>query len=235
MGQNEGFGRLLNRGVKALSEEWGEETKAFAFHVKGMETTDADPRVFPTWGLMYAVSSRGADHCRALCFAEMGGMPDDVLKKIAGTTEPADPNGIEGKGKVVAYCEDMRALADSLELCKFATQGHLGYPENLTDLFYYVTGLKWSAEELRLAGERIVQLERIFNLREGLTVGDDTLPQRFLSEPVPDGPGKGRVVRLAPMLEEYYQARGWDRETGQPSLERLRTLNLKQKRKEKKS
>jgi len=227
MGQNEGFGRLLNRGVKALSEEWGEETKAFAFHVKGMETTDADPRVFPTWGLMYAVSSRGADHCRALCFAEMGGMPDDVLKKIAGTTEAADPNGIKGKGKVVAYCEDMRALADSLELCKFATQGHLGYPENLTDLFYYVTGLKWSAEELRMAGERIVQLERIFNLREGLTAGDDTLPERFLSEPVPDGPAKGRVVRLDPMLEEYYHARGWDRKTGQPLPERLKTLSLK--------
>jgi aldehyde:ferredoxin oxidoreductase len=226
MGQNEGFGRLLNRGVKALSEEWGEESKSFAFHVKGMETTDADPRVFPTWGLMYAVSSRGADHCRALCFAEMGGMPEDVLKKIAGTAEPADPNGIKGKGKVVAYCEDMRALADSLELCKFATQGHLGYPENLTDPFYYVTGLKWSAEELRLAGERIVQLERLFNLREGLVPGDDTLPQRFLSEPVPDGPGKGRVVRLGPMLEEYYQTRGWDQETGQLLPERLKTLGL---------
>jgi aldehyde:ferredoxin oxidoreductase len=232
MGQNEGFGRVLNRGVKVLSEEWGEESKAFAFHVKGMETTDADPRVFPTWGLMYAVSSRGADHCRALCFAEMGGMPEEVLKRIAGTAEPADPNGIEGKGKVVAYCEDMRALADSLELCKFATQGHLGYPENLTDLFHYATGLKWSAEEMRLAGERIVQLERLFNLREGMTAKDDTLPGRFLSEPVLDGPGKGRVVRLAPMLEEYYQARAWDPETGRPSLERVKALNLKKGKEE---
>ena len=232
MGQNEGFGRLLNRGVKALSEEWGEKTKSFAFHVKGLETTDADPRVWPTWGLMYAVSSRGADHCRALCFAEMGGMPEEVLNKIAGTVEPADPNGIEGKGKVVAYCEDMRALADSLELCKFATQGHLGYPENLTDLFYCATGLKWSAEELRLAGERIVQLERLFNLREGMTAKDDTLPGRFLSEPVPDGPGKGRVVRLAPMLEDYYRARAWDPGTGLPSSERVKALSLKKGKEE---
>jgi len=227
MGQNEGFGRVLNRGVKALSGEWGEETKSFAFHVKGMEATDADPRVWPTWGLMYAVSSRGADHCRALCFAEMGGMAEDVLKKVAGTTEAADPNGIKGKGKVVAYCEDIRALADSLELCKFATQGPLGYPEYLTDLFYSVTGLRWSAEELRLAGERIVQIERLFNLREGLTPGDDTLPDRFLSEPVTDGPAKGRVVRLAPMLEEYYLARGWDQKTGEPVPGRLETLGLK--------
>jgi aldehyde:ferredoxin oxidoreductase len=227
MGQNEGFGRLLNRGVKALSEEWGEKTKSFAFHVKGMETTDADPRVWPTWGLMYAVSSRGADHCRALCFAEMGGMPDELLKKVAGTTEAADPNGIKGKGKVVAYCEDLRALDDSLALCKFVTQGHLGYPEYLTDLFYSVTGLKWDAEELRMAGERIVQLERLFNLREGLTPGDDTLPERFLSEPVPDGPAKGRVVHLAPMLEEYYLARGWDEKTGEPLSGRLEVLGLK--------
>ena len=227
MGQNEGFGRLLNRGVRALSEEWGEETKSFAFHVKGMETTDADPRAFPAWGLMYAISSRGADHCRALCFAEMGGMTEDVLMKIAGTTEPADPNGIKGKGKLIAYCEDIRALADSLELCKFVTQGDLGYPEYLTDLFYHVTGLRWGAEELRLAGERIVQLERLFNLREGLTPGDDTLPERFLSEPVSDGPAKGRVVRLAPMLEEYYRARDWDEKTGKPASGRLEALGLR--------
>jgi len=227
MGQNEGFGRLLNRGVKALSEDWGEKTKSFALHVKGMETTDADPRVWPTWGLMYAVSSRGADHCRALCFAEMGGMPEDVLNRIAGTTEAADPAGIEGKGKVVSYCEDIRALADSLELCKFVTQGQLGYPEYLTDLFHSVTGLKWDAEELRKAGERIVQLERLFNLQEGLTPEDDTLPERFLSEPVLDGPAKGRVVHLAPMLEEYYHARGWDRKTGEPVTERLDALGLR--------
>ena len=229
MGQNEGFGRVLNRGVKALSEEWGEKTKSFAFHVKGMEPTDADPRVWPTWGLMYAVSSRGADHCRAMCFAEMGGMSDDLLEKVAGTAEAAeaaDPNAIKGKGKVVAYCEDLRALDDSLALCKFITQGHLGYPEHLADLFNSVTGLTWSAEKLRTAGERIVQMERLFNLREGLTSKDDTLPERFLSEPVTDGPAKGRVVRLAPMLEEYYLARGWDQQTGEPMPERLKALGL---------
>ena len=148
------------------------------------------------------------------------------MKKIAGTAEAADPNGIKGKGKVVAYCEDLRALDDSLALCKFVTQGHLGYPEHLADLFNSVTGLTWSAEELRMAGERIVQLERLFNLREGLTPGDDTLPERFLSEPVTDGPAKGRVVRLAPMLEEYYVARGWDKRTGEPMPERLETLGL---------
>jgi len=164
-----------------------------------------------------------------MCFAEMGGMSDDLLEKVAGTAEAAeaaDPNGIKGKGKVVAYCEDLRALDDSLTLCKFITQGPLGYPEHIASLFHSVTGLAWSAEELRMAGERIVQMERLFNLREGLTSKDDTLPERFLSEPVTDGPAKGRVVRLAPMLEEYYLARGWDKQTGEPMPERLKDLGL---------
>jgi len=227
MGKNEGFGNLLNKGVKRLSEQWGNETKSFALHVKGLETTDVDPRVFPTWGLMYAVSSRGADHCRALCFAEMRAMPEDLVKKIAGTLEAMDPNGIRGKGKLIAYCEDMRALDDSLSLCKFATEGELGYLENLRELFNYVTGLNWDKEELRIAGERIVQIERLFNLREGLKPEEDTLPERFLSEPVPEGPAKGRAVRLSPMLEEYYFVRGWDIKTGQISKERINLLKLK--------
>lgn len=227
MGKNEGFGNLLNQGVKRVSDKWGKETKSFSLHVKGLETTDVDPRVFPAWGLMYAVSSRGADHCRALCFAEMGAMPDDLVEKIAGTLEAKDPNGIKGKGKLIAYCEEMRALDDSLGLCKFATEGKIGYLENLNELFHYVTGLEWNSEELRKAGERIIQVERLFNLREGLTPKEDTLPERFLTEPVHDGPAKGRVVRLKPMLEEYYQVRGWDLVTGEISEERLKSLKLK--------
>ncbi len=227
MGRNEGFGNILNQGVKRLSQKFGEETESFALHVKGLETTDVDPRVFPTWGLMYAVSSRGADHCRALCFAEMEAMSEELIKEISGTLEAKDPDGIKGKGKLIAYCEDMRALDDSLGLCKFATEGEIGYIENLNELFHYVTGLEWSSGELRKAGERIVQIERLFNLREGLTPKDDTLPERFLSEPVDGGPANGRVVRLGPMLEEYYRERGWDIKTGYVSEERLKLLKLK--------
>ncbi len=226
MGQNEGFGKTLNRGVKALSKEWGEETRAFAFHVKGLETTPVDGRVYPSWALGYAVSSRGGDHMRSYSLAEFGELTDELVERIAGTKEAADPRGTKGKGKMVAYFEDVRALADSLPLCKFPARGHFGFPENLTGLFRVVTGLDWSADDLRRAGERIVQMERLFNLREGLTPADDTLPERYLSEPVHDGPAKGRVVNLAPMLEEYYQVRGWDRKTGRPRADRLRDLKL---------
>jgi aldehyde:ferredoxin oxidoreductase len=230
MGQNRGFGQVLNRGVRALAEEWGEETKAFAFHVKGMECTATDARVYPTWGLTYAVSSRGADHMRGYALAEFGELSDEIVERIAGTKEAADPKGIQGKGKTVAFFEDIRAIEDSLELCKWPGRSHLGFPENLTDLFRFVTGLNWSAEEIRLAGERIIQLERLFNLQEGLTPADDTLPKRFLTEPVADGPAKGRVVDLAPLLAQYYEVRGWDRQTGEPKMERLKKLGLKKKK-----
>ncbi|MDH4266256.1 MAG: aldehyde ferredoxin oxidoreductase C-terminal domain-containing protein, partial [Deltaproteobacteria bacterium] len=115
----------------------------------------------------------------------------------------------------------------SLELCKFPARSHLGFPENLTDLFRYVTGIERSAADLRSVGERIIQLERLFNLREGLTPADDTLPKRLLHEPVPDGPGQGRVVSLVPLLEQYYRVRGWDLHSGQPSAEKLESLGIK--------
>ena len=79
----------------------------------------------------------------------------------------------------------------------------------------------------RGTGERIIQLERLFNLREGLTPADDTLPKRLLQEPVPDGPGQGQVVPLVPLLEQYYQVRGWDLNSGRPSAEKLESLGLK--------
>ena len=172
MGQNEGFGRVLNRGVKALSEEWGEEDEILCLPRERDGNHGRRSPGLPDVGTDVCRFEQGSGSLPRFLFCRDGrnaGRRAEKDRRYRGAAEPADPNGIEGKGKVVAYCEDLRALADSLELCKFATQGHLGYPENLADLFYYVTGLKWSAEELRLAGERIVQLERLFNLREGLT------------------------------------------------------------------
>ena len=152
------------------------------------------------------------------------------MERIAGTKEAADPKGIWGKGKIVAYFEDIRAIEDSLEFCKWPGRTQLGFPENLTDLFRFVTGLDLTAEEMRMAGERIVQLERLFNLQEGLTPADDTLPKRFLTEPVADGPAKGRVVDLAPLLAQYYEVRDWDPQTGEPKPERLKALGLRKKK-----
>ena len=133
----------------------------------------------------------------------------------------------EGKGRSVAFFENIRAVADSIEVCRFVTRGKLGFPESLVTILNMVTGLGFTTEALYTIGERIVNLERLFNLREGMTVADDTLPDRFLQEPLPDGAAKGKTVPLQNMLQEYYVARNWSMETGYPSAEKLKSLNLK--------
>jgi len=191
-----------------------------------LEFTAVDPRAFPAWALMYAVSSRGADHMRAYCLTEIGEFPDDVVIRIAGTPAAVERFGVEGKGKLVAYFEDLRGLGDSLGLCKFSARGDYIFPERLSRLVEAVWGRRVEPEELRLAGERLINAERLFNLREGLTSADDTLPLRMLRDPIPDGPAAGHVVNLAPMLREYYSVRDWDLTSGRPSEAKLRQLRL---------
>lgn len=128
--------------------------------------------------------------------------------------------------KAVAYSEDIRSVTDSLELCKTVARHQLGLPENVVGILNAVTGRSWTAPELVKIGERKVNLERLFNLREGLTPADDTLPWRVLHEPLPDGPSKGSVVKLEPLLQEYYDTRGWDRKTGRPTEAKLKELGL---------
>ncbi len=96
----------------------------------------------------------------------------------------------------------------------------------LARLYSAVTGFDIDEDEVLVAGERITNLERAFNIREGLTRKDDTLPQRMLKEPYPDGPAKGQVVDLEPMIDEYYEFRGWDKDSGFPKKSKLLELEL---------
>jgi len=146
--------------------------------------------------------------------------------QIAGTTEISDRLAYRGKGKAVASMEDLRCIGDSLGLCHWLTRATFGLPQHQVGLIEAVTGRAMTPEELRRAGERIYNLEHLFNLREGATPADDVLPERFLREPMPRGPGKGHVCELEPMLEEYYAARAWDPETGFPSDEKLMELDV---------
>ena len=99
----------------------------------------------------------------------------------------------------------------------------------MVDMLCDVTGLSFTADELYSVGERIINIERLFNLREGMKVEDDTLPARFLSEPLKDGAAKGRMVPLKEMLEEYYQAREWEKDTGYPSAAKFKFLELSER------
>ena len=129
---------------------------------------------------------------------------------------------------MVKGCEDFSAVVSSLGLC---LTGGYAYPpifyfKDLAEAFTACTGMKTTEKSLRRTGERIANLQRANNTREGLSRQDDTLPRRFLEEPSPDGPCKGQTVKLKPMLDEYYKTRGWDVETGLIPRKKLEELGL---------
>ena len=223
---NEGLGSQLAYGVRHCAQEWGEDTIPYALHVKGMETVATDPRGQPSWGLGYATSSRGACHMRAYGNFEYGGMDEDAMLRISGTTAIAERFGVEGKGRAVAFLEDMHAFGDSLGTCKFMTRAELGFPEVLAPLLNAATGMQIAADELYTVGERISNLERIANLQRGITPKDDTLPERYLVEASHEGLAEGKVCNLQPMLEEYYQSRCWNWEDGYPTEQKLNEIGI---------
>ena len=221
----EGIGKILGQGVKKAADRFGGGSEKFALHVKNLEVSTVDARIMPACALQYAVSSRGAHHMQAYPVWEWPGVIDDnTLIKIGGTTAITDRFTTEGKGKGVAYSENARAITDSLQMCKTFSRIKIGMPETTFGLLQAVTGIDWTEPQLYQIGERINNLERLFNLREGLKPSDDTLPWRFLNEPIPDGASKGMITNLEPMLDDYYAARGWSREDGYPIPEKLDEL-----------
>ncbi|NIM44592.1 MAG: aldehyde ferredoxin oxidoreductase [Nitrososphaeria archaeon] len=223
----EGFGDTLAEGVKRAAEKIGRGAERYALHVKGLETPEQEVRGLKAMALGWAVASRGADHLRALPAAETLWTPREA-KEMFGAEEAADRFAYKGKPEMVKWFEELCALADSLEICKFVIISI--HPElDLTDLaeiVYAVTDWKVKKEELLQIGERIVNVERLYNTREGLTRRDDRLPERYLREPLPEGPSKGQTVNLEPLLDRYYALRGWDLEKGRPSRGTLERLGI---------
>jgi aldehyde:ferredoxin oxidoreductase len=129
----------------------------------------------------------------------------------------------QGKSGIVANHQNTAAVIDSLVLCKFTDLAVS--VEFFARSLSAVSGLEFTADDLMKVGERTWNMERLYNLREGFTRADDTLPKRMLAEPVPEGPSQGHIVRLDGMLTEYYQFRGWD-ENGVPRDSKLEDLEL---------
>jgi aldehyde:ferredoxin oxidoreductase len=219
-----GFGHLLADGVRRASERLG-KGKEIAFHVKGLELIQADPRGLKGYGLGYAVSSRGADHLRSEPFLELSDDPKEGLKKF-GIPEATLRLAHRGKGRLVRYFEDWCAVVDSLEVCKNLAENMELLPlKRAAEITEAVTGFHFTERSMSEIGERIVNLERAYLVRQGITRKDDNLPSRFLKEPLPNGNSKGAVFELEPMLNEYYEERGWDR-NGIPKAQKLRKIRL---------
>jgi aldehyde:ferredoxin oxidoreductase len=220
----EGFGNVLADGVRRAAEKLG-KGKEIAFHVKGLELIQADPRGLKGYGLGYAVSSRGADHLRSEPFLELD---DDPRKGMEMFGVPGATLRLahRGKGKLVRYCENWCAIIDSLEVCKNLAENMELLPFNrAADVTKAVTGFSFTGDMMFEVGERIVNLERAYLVREGITRRDDCLPARFLKEPLPNGNSKGAVFEIEPMLNEYYEERGWD-SNGIPKTKKLREMRL---------
>jgi aldehyde:ferredoxin oxidoreductase len=224
----EGFGDFLADGVTKAAERLGRGSEEIAMHGKGLEVFQADVRGIKAYGLGNAVASRGADHLRSEPWFEFSNDPEEGIRRY-GIPETAFRLEYKGKGLVVKHFEEMAAIADSTGVCKntYNNMEVLDWEET-AELLQVATGWDLTGEEVRRIGERIVNLERLFIAREGITRQDDTLPRRFLEEPLPEGSGSstGSVLELEPMLDEYYRARGWDVQTGLPTKEKLEELGL---------
>jgi len=210
IGLREGLGDILAEGGYRLAEKYG-HTELF-IGAKKLEMPAHHARSLQGMGLGYATSNRGACHNSA---------------KMSFVEFPAVGTGTitEGKPQMVKDNQDLMAVIDSSGLCAFGTS--IVIEEELLALLNAATGLDYTMEDLMLAGERIWNQERLFNLKAGFTKADDTVSRRMLEEPLPDGPAEGNVLRLDEMLPEYYQLRGWD-ENGIPTPEKLAALGLDQ-------
>jgi aldehyde:ferredoxin oxidoreductase len=206
------IGNILAEGTKRASELIGKDASLYAMHVKGLELAGYEPRGAKGMGLGYATSPRGGCHERGYLLPEV--VMDDPQMLRYQTI---------GKGELVKRTQDTVAVKDALGFCVLSSAGTS--LQDLAELFSATTGLPTSEENLLLAGERICNLERIFNLRQGFRREDDTLPSRFLKEPIPGVDGKHHIVELQPMLDDYYTARGWDK-NGIPQQETLTRLGL---------
>ena len=219
-----GIGDVLAEGVRRAAAILG-RGEDLAFHVKGLEMIQADPRALKGYGLGFAVASRGADHLRSEPFVEVDDDPS-LGAKMFGEPEATMRLGVRGKGRLVAFFEDLNAVVDSFEVCKNTAENMMVLTfESAAEVYSAITGVEVSAEDMRRAGERIVNVERAYLVREGVRRKDDRLPRRFLEEPLPSGPARGHVHELDAMLDEYYGVRGWTRD-GVPTRRKLEELGL---------
>ncbi len=194
----QGVGDKLAEGTARAAAAFGDPS--IAMTVKGQAIPAYDPRGLKGMGIAYATSNRGACHLRAYTpAAELGVMPFGSLK--------VDPLEWKGKGELTKIFQDVHAVSDSLDLCKFSAFAE-GMDE-YTQQFNAVTGLEYSSADLLLCGERIYNLERHYNNLAGFGEGSDYLPKRFTHEPSTQKGSAGHVCELDQMLEEYYTLRGW--------------------------
>jgi len=214
----EGIGDLLAEGTRTAAKKLNAED--YAIHMKGLELPAYDPRGAKGMALSYATSNRGGCHLRAFM----------IVPEVLSMPRYLNPNSYDDKAALTKVMQDVFAVLDSMVLCKYTTMALFNTlafePDNYARLLTTATGFYVDREEFYRIGERIYNLERLFNTREGFTRKDDYLPRRFLDVPMPEGPAKGQTIDMDRLLNDYYAVRGWDY-NGFPSNKKVTQLGLK--------
>jgi len=219
IGARDGWlGDVLAEGTRRAAEKIGKGAEQYACHIKGLELPGYDIRGLKTAALGFSVSYRGACHLRS------GAYSPDLKGKVNRFVIE------KGRGKIVKDGEDLYDVIDSLILCKFSRGTYYDGLEDMAKYYTLATGIEMTPEELIKAGERINNLARLFNIREGVGTREfDVLPPKIMNVPIPDeGVAKGSVVSKEEFelgLDDYYAVRGWTRE-GIPTVEKLKELDL---------
>jgi aldehyde:ferredoxin oxidoreductase len=218
----EGLGAILCEGTKRAAQKIGKDSEKYAMNIKGLELPAYDVRGAKAHGLNYATAYNGADHNRGYAFQEIFGIP---------IPEKVDRLAIKGKGRLTKWNQDVRtATCDCPTLCAFLLDMAIVdiACQIIADLVTAATGILFTAEEIQQVGERVNNVARLFNGREGFSRKDDTFPKRLMTEPIKAGASAGQLISQADldvMLDEYYEARGWDK-NGNPTAAKLQELGL---------
>jgi len=216
--KGEGFGKVLMNDVKKAADIIGKGSEDFAMHVGNMSMYMHDPRSGFGSGLGYAVSGGAGDGAATLGL-QWGGIDPEL-----GFPQPLNRHSADMQAFGVRTQQDKQMIFDSIGLCHFVCTG-VPFALILKSL-WMASGWDLAVHEAVNIGERIVNLRRAYNVREGVCKGDDCLPRRLTQEAHSSGGAKGKTVPLDSMLDEYYRLRGWDRKSGKPSRDTLKRLGL---------
>ncbi len=242
--RRQGLGDLLAEGTYRAARQIGQGAEEFAMQVKGLEMPRQEPRRAKGFGLGHCTSNRGADHLYALPTMDLSGnweaarkvFPTEMLDQLMNVADETY------KPDIVVYSEHFSAVADSLGVCKFSTPETYAVMANDLAAGLRALGYNLSGDDLLAIGERIVNVERMYNVRHGLDRRQDVLPRRFTEQPLqayvfrkdaetgqsvqsPEPVDTGALIDLQPMLSRYYTLRGWDQD-GVPTTQTLERLGL---------
>jgi len=226
-----GLGDLLAEGVKIAAEHVGGDSWKWAVQAKGLEQSRVDTRASKAYALAFATNPRGPDHLYGQPMAEFGSSPvfREIIKQITGDEKYAVPTCTEKKPEIVAWHEESFVMTDALGLCARATLSTYAIlPNDMAEMFEAATGIKMSEEDIFEAARRVINIERLYNMREGVRRESDTLPWRMMNEPIQIKNGEilmNSADELNMMLDQYYKIRGWD-ETGLPLRETIKKYGL---------